>query len=472
MTNNKQLGLYGYIFGDFVAALAAWVLFIWYQNVRDGNIIDSNFFFQQDVLLGLIFVPLSWIFFYLIFDKYQNIYRYSRLSVLGKTFLLSLFGVLILFFGLVAKAPVFDASRYFSSFATLLGIHFLCTAFIRMIILTRASRKLKAGKIAFRTLMIGGNQNALDLFEEINSYKRKLGNDFIGFIDTNGESTNQISNVLSKLGGIQDLADIIESHNIEEVIIAIETSEHKKLNPILNVLSDYEDKVLIKIIPDMYDILLGSVRMNHVFGAILIEIQPDYMPLWQSLVKRLADIFVSAMGLLVCLPLLAFVALRVRLSSSGPILFKQERIGWRGKPFQMLKFRSMYVNAEDQGPQLSHEQDERITPWGKVMRKWRFDELPQLWNVLIGEMSIVGPRPERQHYIDLIMEKAPHYKHLLKVRPGITSWGQVKYGYASNVDQMVKRLKFDILYIENLSLSLDLKILLYTIKVLLEGRGV
>ena len=212
--------------------------------------------------------------------------------------------------------------------------------------------------------------------------------------------------------------------------------------------------------------------MNHVFGAILIEIQPDYMPLWQSLVKRLADIFVSAMGLLVCLPLLAFVALRVRLSSSGPILFKQERIGWRGKPFQMLKFRSMYVNAEDQGPQRSHEQDERITPWGKVMRKWRFDELPQLWNVLIGEMSIVGPRPERQHYIDLIMEKAPHYKHLLKVRPGITSWGQVKYGYASNVDQMVKRLKFDILYIENLSLSLDLKILLYTIKVLLEGRGV
>jgi len=341
-----------------------------------------------------------------------------------------------------------------------------------MIILTRASRRLKAGKIAFRTLMIGGNQNALDLFEEINSYKRKLGNDFIGFIDTNGQSRNQISAVLSKLGGISDLSDIIESHNIEEVIIAIETSEHQKLNPILNVLSDYEDQVLIKIIPDMYDILLGSVRMNHVFGAILIEIQPDYMPLWQSLLKRLADIFVSALGLLICLPLLILVALRVRMSSKGPILYKQERIGWKGKPFDMLKFRSMYVDAEDAGPQLSHEYDERITPWGKVMRKWRFDELPQLWNVLIGEMSIVGPRPERQYYIDLIMEKAPHYKHLLKVRPGITSWGQVKYGYASDVDQMVKRLKFDILYIENMSLGLDLKILLYTIKVLLEGRGV
>ncbi len=472
MTNKKQLGLYGYIFGDFVAALVAWMLFIWFRQVQDGGIMDPSFFLQQNVLLGLIFVPLAWIFFYLIFDKYKNIYRYSRLSVLGRTFFLSLCGVLILFFGLMAKAPIFDATRYFTSFVALLGFHFLCTSFIRMIILTRASHKLKAGEISFRTLMIGGNQNALDLYEEIKGYKRKLGNDFIGFIDTNGQSTNQISSVLSRLGGISDLSTIIESQDIEEVIIAIETSEHTKLNPILNVLSDYEDQLLIKIIPDMYDILLGSVRMNHVFGAILIEIQPDYMPLWQSIIKRLVDILISATGLLLCLPLLVLVALRVRLSSDGPILYKQERIGWKGQPFQMHKFRSMYINAEDSGPQLSHEHDKRITPWGKTMRKWRFDELPQLWNVLIGEMSVVGPRPERQHYIDLIMEQAPHYKHLLKVRPGITSWGQVKYGYASDVDQMIKRLKFDILYIENMSLGLDLKILLYTIKVLLQGRGV
>jgi len=471
MTNKKQLGLYGYIVGDFMAALVAWMLFIWYQQPPDA-VLDFGLFIKSEVLLGLLFVPLSWIFFYLIFDKYKNIYRYSRLSVLGRTLLLSFFGVLILFFGLIVKEPVMDASRYFASFLLLFVLQFVCTAFIRMLILTRASRSLKAGKITFRTLMIGGNQNALDLFNEINSYKRKLGNDFVGFIDTNGKSTNQISSVLSRLGGIQDLPTIIQSQQIEEVIIAIETSEHKKLNTILNDLSDFEDQILIKIIPDMYDILLGSVRMNHVFGAILIEIQPDYMPLWQSLVKRLADIFVSVVGLIVLSPLLLFVALRVRFSSEGSILFRQERIGYKGKPFQMLKFRSMSLDAEDDGPQLSYENDPRITSWGRIMRKWRFDELPQLWNVLIGEMSIVGPRPERQHYIDLIMEQAPHYKHLLKVRPGITSWGQVKYGYASDVDQMVKRLRFDILYIENMSLGLDLKILLYTIKVLLEGRGV
>ena len=154
-----------------------------------------------------------------------------------------------------------------------------------------------------------------------------------------------------------------------------------------------------------------------------------------------------------------------------PILFSQKRIGLHGKPFTIHKFRSMSLDAEKDGPQLSSELDDRCTPWGRIMRKWRLDELPQFWNVLIGEMSLVGPRPERQYYIDQIMKRAPHYKHLQKVRPGITSWGQVKYGYASTVDEMVQRLKFDILYLENMSLTLDIKIIFYTALVLIQGKG-
>ncbi|MCL4142090.1 UNVERIFIED_CONTAM: hypothetical protein GTU68_046685 [Idotea baltica] len=159
------------------------------------------------------------------------------------------------------------------------------------------------------------------------------------------------------------------------------------------------------------------------------------------------------------------------MDSKGPIFYSQERIGKQGQPFKILKFRTMHTDAEKAGPALSSDHDPRITKVGKWLRKLRLDELPQFWNVLIGEMSIVGPRPERQFFIDQIVKIAPHYRHLHKVRPGITSWGQVKYGYASNVTEMVQRLQFDILYLENMSLALDLKIILYTIIVIVEGRG-
>jgi exopolysaccharide biosynthesis polyprenyl glycosylphosphotransferase len=333
---------------------------------------------------------------------------------------------------------------------------------------TATNHKIQDRKLWFNTLLIGSNEKAVALYRELESQKRSTGNRFVGFASVYEKIDFLVEKDIPLLGTYKDLSKIIRQHNIEDVIIAIESQEHSKLEEIINRLEN--SLVRVKIIPDMYDIISGRVRMESL-GTPLIEIKHEIIAPWERIAKRLFDIVASLLLLLLALPIMIFSAVMVKLSSPGPIFYRQPRVGLNGKTFNIIKFRSMYADAEQNGPQLSSEEDERITKWGRVMRKYRLDELPQFFNVLIGEMSVVGPRPERAYYIDLIMEQAPHYSHLQKVKPGITSWGMVKFGYAENVKEMIERMKYDLIYIENMNLLNDIKILFYTVVIVLQGRG-
>lgn len=472
MRREAKIALVYYVLADYLSAAVAWVLFIIYRKNDLHFNLDFSLFSEltnKDYFLAIILIPALWLLFHLFSGAYFNPYRKSRVSEILRTLIISAIGV-----GVVSAYAVFNDSNqssnyYVKAYLGYLAIQFVVSSLFRMLVLNKVKRDINKGRFGYNTLVIGGNQLAVKLYKDIIDNPVQLGYSFKGFVYADANGTNGLSAHLPKLGSISDLESIIDKHQIEEVIIALDTSEHHRLEKILSQLS--HRKVIIKITPDSYDIISGSVRTSNVFGAVLIEIYPELMPDWQRVFKRAFDILASLLVLLFLSPLYLFSAIRVKLSSPGSIFYKQQRIGLHGEPFWIFKFRSMMENAEDAGPQLSSENDPRITKWGRFMRKWRVDELPQFINILKGEMTLVGPRPERKYFIDIISQTHPHYRYLHQVKPGLTSWGMVKFGYAENTKEMIERMRYDLLYIKNCSMGLDIKIMLYTILVILQGRG-
>ena len=463
---NNYFKILNYLILDWIAAASAWTLFFYYRNV----VVEKSFFVASNTYFkGVIIISICWVLFYTIIGDYKNIYRKSRLKELINTFLSSVIGTIIIFFAVLIDDFIVNYNQYYFSFLVLFTYHFGLTAVLRLITTNITINKIQNNKIFFNTLIIGSNTKAIKLFNDIKNEYQTSGQKILGFINVDVKKEYLLSNYTLHLGELKSIKEIIKKYNIEDVIIAIESSEHKKISEILSHLED--TSVFIKIIPDMYDILSGSVKINSIYGTPLIQIKHEILPQWQIITKNIFDYLLAINFIIIFSPIYLILGLIVKLTSNGNIIFKQKRIGKNGVEFNIYKFRSMYNDAEKNGPQLSSKKDNRITPFGRFMRKTRLDETPQFFNILKGDMSFVGPRPEREFYAKQILKIAPHYKHIYKVKPGITSWGMVKYGYAENIDEMMQRLKYDIIYIENMSLLVDLKIIIYTILIILKGKG-
>jgi exopolysaccharide biosynthesis polyprenyl glycosylphosphotransferase len=321
----------------------------------------------------------------------------------------------------------------------------------------------------FRTLIIGSNGKAERVYEEIKNEKMPAGNLIAGYISVDGSGHDPLAGDVPWMGTKDDIVRVAEEQEIEEIILALEENEYGLVEGLVNNICHRD--ILVKAVPSMRQVIAGHVEAGPIYATPLLRVSYREMPDWQYTVKVALDYFISSASLIVLSPLMGVLALLIKLSGKGPVIFSQERIGRHGKPFMIYKFRSMEGDAEADGPRLAVKGDTRITPLGRFMRKHRFDEIPNFVNVLKGDMSLVGPRPERRHFIEKIIEKAPYYNRVLAVKPGITCWGQVKLGYASDIDKMLERLDYDLLYLENVSLYLDLKIIFYTLGTIIKGKG-
>lgn len=465
-----------YICGDYISAVVAWTAFNVARYYEGGRAVYefpnlTTFLFSDMVILGEILFPLMMLIVYGISGFYNEVFRKSYVQNLMTTFFSSLANTILIFFIALINDVILDKrGTNYELLIILLSILFLTTFIVRFLITKQSNNKFISGKWLYNALIVGDSENAIKLGKVLGEKGNYLGYNIIGYVhlsDSLGSKSSKVNTF-----PLHDIERVCCEYAIKELIVVPDDKDMASSMNIVNRL--YYLGLPIKVSPDIYTILVGKMRLSSLRGEPLVDISSCGMSEFEKNVKRIADILISLVALLVLTPFLIIIGLIVKSDSKGGAIYKQTRVGYHRKEFTIYKFRTMIENAEKEGcPALSSgDEDHRITRVGHVLRKYRIDELPQFWNVLKGDMSLVGPRPERKYFVDMIIKEAPLYSLLYQVRPGITSMGMVKYGYAASVSEMIERFRYDLLYLENMSIANDIKILIYTIKIVLTGKGI
>lgn len=460
--------------GDFLATNLAWLIFniIRYIDIDDLHQTQysslEHFLSSPTVILGQILFPALMLGIFYLSGYYNNPFFKSRIEELLNTMGSTAIGCLVIFFIAIINDPIPDRQSNYILILWLWGLQCGIVWFTRLCITQYGIHKINRGYWRFPTLLIGESEAVADIYGRLARRSHRDGFDLVGIVTVDTPSA-AVSGLSLPAYPLSDIETVCRQFDIKNLIVATNDNDHHATLSLLNRLFSLELPIFIS--PTLFHLITGKQRLRNISGEPLLDISSPAMSQSTANLKRWGDALVSGIALTLLSPLLAIIAITVKFSSKGPVFYRQERIGYHKKPFKILKFRTMRADAEPNGPQLSTTDDPRITPVGRILRKYRLDELPQFWNVLVGEMSIVGPRPEREYFIRQIMARAPYYALIHQVRPGITSWGMVRHGYASDVDQMIDRLQYDLLYIANVSLLVDLKILVYTVNTVFTGKG-
>ena len=470
----KKSQLFKYLIADYIAANLAWFAFNivrYYEIARhDGFDTLSSFLLYRNVILGQIIISVGWLILHYYSGYYNKLFEKSRLSEFFTTFGTVLIGTLVLFFALLLKILPDSILVYYTQLTYMFLFTFGFTYLFRVIITRQTAQKIRNREWTTNALILGTGEKALQIQKLLNAPSASLAYTIQGFIRINQVSSPAAIDERLIVGDLDNLGTLIRNLNTEELIVAGDSEENEDLLSLLYSLYQYQLPLKLPISHTL--LLTGSIKIKTITDFPLFDVTNYNFSEGEKNIKLTLDKLISLFLLVILSPIFLYLILRIKKDSEGPVFIGQERIGYLGKPFMIYKFRTMRKDAEKDGPTLSCENDERVTRFGQIMRKYRLDELPQFWNVLKGDMSIVGPRPERKYYIDQIVKQAPYFYLLHNVRPGITSWGMVKFGYARNIDEMIERMKYDILYYENMSLMLDLKIIIYTFRTILTGKGI